>query len=434
MLAADPLQKQTIDQIRKLIWLYFWLLIFEGTLRKWVVPGLATPLLIVRDPVVLVIYYLAYQRNLFPKDTFTTLFLGLGYLSLAAGLLAIVFMDTGSFPVVLYGMRTNFLHLPLIFLMPKVLTRDDIKKFGYWTLLATLLMAVVMIFQFYAPADAYINRTVGLGEGKLLDSAQGRIRPSGTFAFSTGPIAFLALAGGYFLYGALERKTYPNWLLAVSGFGLVSALAVSGSRGALGSMVVVLVALVAVYLAQPKILTRSYPLLGLILVIGVALSFSGFFSEGVSVLTERVENAGAAEATVGEGGTLGRVLDGYLGPFNTITQIPPLGIGLGMGTNAGAAILTGKAAFLLAEGEWGRILFESGPILGLSFILLRIALTVWLAWQSFRAAHRENILPLLLFGACALSLLNGQLGPPTILGFVVLGAGLCLSALQPDPT
>ena len=33
----------------RLVWAYFWLLLFEGALRKWLVPGLSSALLIVRD-------------------------------------------------------------------------------------------------------------------------------------------------------------------------------------------------------------------------------------------------------------------------------------------------------------------------------------------------------------------------------------------------
>ena len=45
--------------IRKLIWVYFLLLLFEGALRKWFLPSLSQGLLIVRDPIVILIYYLA---------------------------------------------------------------------------------------------------------------------------------------------------------------------------------------------------------------------------------------------------------------------------------------------------------------------------------------------------------------------------------------
>ena len=46
------------------IWTYFILLIFEGGLRKWVLPQLAAPLLVVRDPVVILILISAWNKGL----------------------------------------------------------------------------------------------------------------------------------------------------------------------------------------------------------------------------------------------------------------------------------------------------------------------------------------------------------------------------------
>src|ERR1043166_7392770 len=54
--------------IRRLIWLYFWLLLVEGALRKWILPDLSNPLLVIRDPVVLVIYLLSFRARVFPKN------------------------------------------------------------------------------------------------------------------------------------------------------------------------------------------------------------------------------------------------------------------------------------------------------------------------------------------------------------------------------
>src|SRR5688500_14652822 len=50
--------------LKKGIWLYFLLLIFEGALRKWVVPALSNPLLVVRDPLALWLIIMAYSRNM----------------------------------------------------------------------------------------------------------------------------------------------------------------------------------------------------------------------------------------------------------------------------------------------------------------------------------------------------------------------------------
>ena len=61
-------ENPTIRNIRRLIWLYFWLLLIEGALRKWVLPQLSNPLLIIRDPVVILIYLLALRARIFPTN------------------------------------------------------------------------------------------------------------------------------------------------------------------------------------------------------------------------------------------------------------------------------------------------------------------------------------------------------------------------------
>ena len=46
---VDNYNLPVIENLKRLIWVYFILLVFEGALRKWFLPGLSTPLLIVRD-------------------------------------------------------------------------------------------------------------------------------------------------------------------------------------------------------------------------------------------------------------------------------------------------------------------------------------------------------------------------------------------------
>src|SRR5947208_15515027 len=75
--ANQPLddRSKVLRQIRFLLWTYLVLLIFEGSLRKWVVPQLSNPLLIIRDPVVIAIYILALRARVFASNA-ATLFLG----------------------------------------------------------------------------------------------------------------------------------------------------------------------------------------------------------------------------------------------------------------------------------------------------------------------------------------------------------------------
>src|SRR5438445_10987131 len=86
-----------------LLWVYLALLIGEGALRKWVLPGWSDALLVVRDPLAVVILVLAFRGGFFtfrgPARGFaalTVLFTGLAFFQLAAGTIV-------SIPVLLFG-------------------------------------------------------------------------------------------------------------------------------------------------------------------------------------------------------------------------------------------------------------------------------------------------------------------------------------------
>src|ERR1700736_5890600 len=121
---SEPAAEQTdslLGTLRLLVWLYFWLLLWEGALRKWFFPSLSTPLLIVRDPVVLLIYAIALAKGVFPFNRFILLIAALGIASFGASL--IVF---DRLSIIAYGLRTNFLHLPLIFVLPNVMRQKHV--------------------------------------------------------------------------------------------------------------------------------------------------------------------------------------------------------------------------------------------------------------------------------------------------------------------
>src|SRR3954470_23434836 len=107
----DTPENPTIKNIRRLIWLYFWLLLIEGALRKWVVPQLSNPLLIIRDPVVLLIYWLAFRARVFPRNAWIFSLAIIGFLSLAVSFLALwPYLPPSRIVLVSgFGFRANFL-------------------------------------------------------------------------------------------------------------------------------------------------------------------------------------------------------------------------------------------------------------------------------------------------------------------------------------
>src|SRR5207237_3817388 len=122
-------ENPSIPNIRLLIWLYFWLLLIEGALRKWVLPQLSNPLLVVRDPVVLLIYVLAVRARVFPRNAWVFSLAIVAFFSLAVSFIALwPYLPPSRIALVSgFGFRANFLHLPLIFLMPRLLRSSAVE-------------------------------------------------------------------------------------------------------------------------------------------------------------------------------------------------------------------------------------------------------------------------------------------------------------------
>jgi hypothetical protein len=426
-------ENPTIRNIRRLIWLYFWLLLIEGALRKWVVPQLSNPLLIIRDPVVLLIYVLAFRARVFPRNAWVFSLAVIAFLSLAVSFIALwPYLPPSRIVLVSgYGFRANFLHLPLIFLMPRVLRPEDVKRIGWWALIILVPMSLLMVAQFRAAPDALLNRTAS-GEGEMMTAALGKVRTAATFSFVVGVVAYFALATGFLVWAALKRGVYRNWVLFGSGIALLIGVSVSGSRSVVGACAVVVSSLLLVLFLRPGAVNRFGQALLVTVVLGFIVTQTPVFKEGVSVLSARFSAVAEAEEQSIVIGLISRVFDGFSEAVRVYPDAPFFGYGLGIGTNAGAKFLTGQNTFLLAEGEWARLILESGPVLGLAFVLWRCAVVVRIGLLCLRSVRRGNVLPLLLFSSGGLPLMNGQFGPPTVLGFAVFTTGLALAARNAD--
>jgi hypothetical protein len=145
--------------------------------------------------------------------------------------------------------------------------------------------------------------------------------------------------------------------------------------------------------------------------------------DGVDVLNTRVASAGGSKEL------MQRSSDTYVFAQAAWVEAPALGAGLGLGTHVGAA-LAGTSVFQFGEGEWTRILFEAGPVLGAAYLLWRVALLGWMLWLGVQAARAGHVVPIALAGACAANLALGQWGQPSTQGLAVWVAGLSLAAAR----
>lgn len=425
-------EDRQLRTLRHLMWWYFWLLILEGALRKWIAPSLSAPLLIVRDPVVLLIYFQAVRCKRFPLNgamlayfALLTCFILLAAVQIVAGV--------GGGPLVaLYGLRTNFLHLPLIFVLPRVFTFEDVVKLGKWILIISIPMAALMAYQYRSSPTSWINAATKADAVQLAYTA-GKIRPAGTFSFITGAAHFFVLASAFLLFGLSGKaRTYSSWILCAATVSVAIVQPISGSRTLVLGCGLVFAAAVVFGILNPGKANRILLATVLLVAVVACLSMTSFFREATDSFMTRWEEANSSSGGV-QLGLLGRVLSWFTEPFRFLPDAGNIGKGVGMGTNAASALLTGSLTFLLAESEWTRVVLESGPLLGFTYLAFRLWIAGAIALQAFKAGSQRQMLPWLLASAALLSVVTEQLSQPTNLGFMVLTAGLCLASIEAQP-
>jgi len=422
----------TVRQVKVLIWIYFWLIIIEGALRKWVVPALSDPLLIIRDPVALLIYLQAIRGGFFPQHWLVKVTIWLGVLTFFWGCVHI--FEGGSYMtgvVVLYGVRTYFLHLPLIFIIGHVFKREDVIKVGRWCLILSVPIAFLMVAQYKVDPGHWLNKgTLGDDSGQLM-AAMGRIRPPGPFSFITGPAMFYPLVTAFLIYGVMKPRIYPAWLLAAAGGATFLVLPVSGSRGLVLSCSLVLAMTMIILARMPGLIVRFAIWAAVVVAGGLALLTLPVGKQAVESFSTRWEQAGDSEGQ-GKGAQAGlanRIGGNFLEVFDYLDTVPIAGYGIGAGTNVGVKLMTGGVGFMYGESEWTRNVMEAGPILGFIYIGFRIVFAVFLLNLAWQRLGQGDSLPWLLMGCSAVSLVMGQTTQPTTLGFMVFIAGLSLGSV-----
>ena len=412
--------------LKKGIWVYFILLIFEGSLRKWVLPGLATPLLLVRDPVALWILLYAWKNKLLEFNFYIFSIVSIGFI----GFFTALFVGHKNLIVALFGVRIFIIHFPLIFIIGKVFTPADVIKLGKVLLCISIPMTVLVVLQFYSPQSAWVNRGIGGDvEGAGFSGAMGYFRPSAIFSFTTGLVQFYSLSACFALYFLYKSELINRLLLIAAVVSLLITVPFSISRTLLFQLILTVVFSLIAISKNPKYLGKI--LLGsfIIFLSLLILTKVSFFNTATVAFSERFETANE-----NEGGLKGVFLDRFLGGMVAALlgneNIPFFGYGIGMGTNAGSKLLTGGTSFLIAEGEWGRLIGELGPLFGLSAIIIRFIFCIKITRACYKKFLMNDSLPWILLSFGFIIILQGQWAQPSSLGFATLVAGLILALLN----
>ena len=413
--------------IKKGIWAYFFLLLFEGALRKWVVPSLATPLLVVRDPIAIWLIFLSWKKGLLPANTLLVLFTLIGIVSIYTA----VFIGHGNLLIAFYGARIFLFHFPLMYVIGSAFSRSDVIKLGKVTLFLSIPMVMLIADQFFSPQTAWVNIGVG-GEGSSgFSGGMGFFRPSATFSFTIGNHLFFAFVGSYLFYFLFNSKTVNSFLLFGASVALIIAIPLSISRSLFFHLIVSFIFCILAITRNSRYIGKIAVISLLLIAITSFLSRYSFVQTSIEAFTARFEHANESEG--GLNGVLAdRYFGGMIGALYESSNYPFFGHGIGMGTNVGSFLITRQRAFLISEGEWGRLIGELGPLMGLAVIVMRLGFSYKIASASYRKLSDGDLLPWMLLSFGLLTIPQAQWAQPTALGFSTLIGGLILASVKKD--
>ncbi|SHG21841.1 hypothetical protein SAMN05444396_10653 [Flavobacterium segetis] len=414
------------NYLKKAIWLYFLLWIFEGALRKWIVPSMAAPLLIVRDPIAIYIILRAYYLNV----KFINLYVILSTIFTLFGLAITLTFGHGNLFVGLYGARIMLLHFPLIFIIGLVLTKEDIIKIGRVMLFSNIFVTVIVYFQFISPQSTFINIGIGGEGGAGFSGSMGFFRPSGTFSFTTGLSSYYILVSVFIYYFWLSKESCSKILLYTSTAALLIALPLTVSRTAVAGVILVgLFAIIGYSKSLKSIPKLAISIMAIFIILIVLQKTTPIFSLGTEVFMSRVNTANEQGGGL-KGSIFIRVINDFVDPIVDLLKQPLFVGNLGMGTNAGAQMLSGKRDFMISEGELGRLGGEQGIILGGGLIILRLILAITLFYKSVRLPVNYKLLPILFCGTALYLITQGQWAQPSMLGCTIVASGLLVASIN----
>lgn len=359
------------------------LIVYQGALRKWFLPGLSTPLYVAKDVALLGAFALygfreqvrltgPLRRTLFPVI--------LGGFTFVVCLQAFNFY-VPSLAVGLLGIRSYLLYTLLVILVPVAL--DRIQRPDRVLLVASQLLIVPVLllgmYQYSQPVGDWINQYVA--DDSQAVGVLSRPRITGTFSYIGGMGAFLLFSLffslGILLAGLRYRHRFYQILGgALLGLSLIVA-PMNGSRSVVFGLLLPLPFILYAILTQRRGLAVG---LSLLLLSGAGIyvaTGSQWATQGWEVIEHRMSKASDQDS---------RVEDALLDPIEKVSVGGILGYGTGS-THQAAGVLSSSGRVHINgigyEGEPGRVIIELGIVGAFLYMMLKVWL-VWVAWQALR--------------------------------------------------
>ena len=397
--------------IKRLVYLYLFFILYDGVLRKWILGGLSTPIMMIKQ--VIAVLICLFGIRFFSRMTWwERSFFVIGILVFITTLL----FGHQNIIVAIYGCLPFWFGLPVCFIIGKILKYDDLIKIGWIFIITSIINSLILIIQFNLPIYHFLNYQTGEVERELIgysiSSLQGGFRPGGLFVHDSQNSMFQMIAFVFILYFLFIRTIHRHKNIIIIALILdIVSLPFSVSRTNIFYHIGVFLFFFLFCLpkSQMKVIMKNLPfaIIGLVL-----LSFLPIVNSAIETITARFADA-SVDQYAGKGTIEGTLLDLYYrnvvynieAIINPKTfdgeSIPFWGFGQGMSTQVGGRLLgiTENAGFALAEWDGLRIMCESGYFFGWAIIFIRMgyAFRYLFSIKTFRQKH--NYLSLIILPA-----------------------------------
>jgi hypothetical protein len=393
------------------------LVVFEGAIRKWILPGYQAEIFFAKD-LIIVVAYIAFLGSKTLSGAHLKIMATLKVLvgiSLVYFLFELINPNSPSMLVSLSGLKSYLLYVPLAFIVPYMFTssEDLEQKLRKYAFLMIPCVALGLV-QFALPPTHWLNGylshdTENLEMGAMFGSAIEQVRSIGTFSYIGGYTAFLTVM--FYLVAGLTAKSGWKisgniWLFAYLVL-TVAAMFTTGSRGPVWWLLATWPLAISIWghagLLSMRIVARMILAAALIWILAQLLASDAF--DAYSYRTGQATD------------TISRLLAPLDQTWGALLVSGPIGTGMGS-TNGGALSIMGTRDFwwldTFFEVESARVLQETGIV---GFILVYAA-RVWLLVKAIGLSGRfRNPLFVGLGGVIACLFLQN-----IVLGFVVNNA------------
>ncbi|WP_038158671.1 hypothetical protein [Verrucomicrobium sp. BvORR106] len=359
----------------------FVLVLFEGAIRKWVLPGQQEVVYFIKDFVLAgayVRFFLFPDPEVRARNLAAPLFL----VSLLCAIVAISAINPNiqSALIAIYGLKIYFYYIPLAFMIPHLYRNHEDLTRGItrYALIATPI-CLLGIAQFAVPSSSILNIYAENLEDSVITTFAGTstARITGTFSYLTGHTTFVVISFALHLCLLGTKQPRYRWFWLVANLPLLIANAfMGGSRACVVSIVSITLGYMALGLMYGG--KQLFNRIWVVAVAAVVASLVSLviFSEALDQWKTRHLNA---SDTYWE-----RI---YSGPMKSLTEAMDsngmLGFGIGVSHPVSYRL---RSALDLPPALREPPMFDTEP----ARVLVELGVAGFLAWYALRLLVLKN--------------------------------------------